>query len=428
MNDIHRRRFLQGALAGLCLPVGGLIQAQEPLPAPALLERVRGMMYGTAVGDALGGPIEFQSREAVSNLPDPPKRWQPGEAMDAAARIAARERVKLRPYDPLRPAPESYGQWNVHSLAGTITDDTRHKLVLLHALHRAATVNRWPLTSHHFAEAYLEWPLSRAVADRPGYPALAADWLEEYGLAARWVTGERDPKKARPTERLWNGWPTCWGQMALLPLAAVFAGHPSDAYLASYRLGFADVGWAKDMNSALVAGLAAALTLPFDAQFPDRAWKAVIQTVLQTDPFRYGQIRWTIRSVQRWMDVATRLVQKSAGRPAALISGLEEEFKTTTKWEAQVPFVVCFACLQMADYDPLAAIQLSFEWGHDTDSFAQLIGAFGGALHGPALFPLAWRELVLNRLKADHGVDWEDECRFLNQLRTLGVQPGLVSE
>ena len=96
-------------------------------------------------------------------------------------------------------------------------------------------------------------------------------------------------------------------------------------------------------------------------------------------------------------------------------------------WEAQVPFVVAFSCFELADYDPLAALQLSMEWGHDTDSYAQLVGAFAGALHGSGVFPSAWREAVTVRLKADHGLDLERECQFLTRLRELAQQRTLVA-
>ena len=49
-------------------------------------ERIRGLLLGSFIGDALGGPIEFQPKEAVAKLPNPPKPWVSGEKLDAAAR------------------------------------------------------------------------------------------------------------------------------------------------------------------------------------------------------------------------------------------------------------------------------------------------------------------------------------------------------
>ncbi len=137
-------------------------------PGVDLAERIRGLVFGSAIGDALGGPIEFQPRERVQQLADPPKVWQEGEKLDANARAAAAARLRLRPYLPLRPDTESYGQWNRASSPGTITDDTRHKLILLHALHDAEGRGGWPVTVRTLARAYLEWPETRAVVGQPG--------------------------------------------------------------------------------------------------------------------------------------------------------------------------------------------------------------------------------------------------------------------
>lgn len=423
--NTSRRTFLAGAAscsALLLLPRG----LAETGAEPRALDRVRGLLFGSALGDAIGGPIEFQSREAVQTLADPPKAWRVGEKLDAAARSAAAARLKLRPYLPLRPGTESYGQWNAASPPGTITDDTRHKLVLLHSLHAVHKAGRWPLGVGDLAKSYLEWPLTPAVVGREGYEALAADWLEEWQLAARWVLGGRDLSNALPPARMWQSLPTCSGQMTLLPIAALFPGQPEKAYLAAYHLGFFDNGFGKDLNAALVAGLAEALATPVARGGESAAFSRVLGAMRKTDPLRFGQIRWSERAVDRWLDLALRFAREAKGEPARLFALLEAEFARTTKWEAQVPFVVAFSCLALAEYDARAALQLSVEWGHDTDSYAQLVGAFAGALHGAEPFPADWLRNVGARLWADHGVDLEEECRFLAGLQTLAQSRTLV--
>lgn len=417
MRSCSRRHFLQRA-ALLGALTSELVHAGPNLPTIAVEERICGLLWGTALGDALGGPIEFQPRDKIQTLVDPPKVWQPREKLDATARAATAARLRLRSYRDLRPTPESYGQWNPLSEPGTITDDTRHKLVLLFALERADRAGRWPLTVQDLAQAYLDWPASPAIVGRPGYEALARDWLDEWQLAARWVLGERDLSRALPPERMWQGLPTCSGQMTLLPLAALEAGRPAAAYRAAYDLAFFDNGFGKDLNAALVAGLAEALVTPWDAARPRTAYARVFEVMRTTDPFRFRQIRWTERAVDRWLNLAFKLAREAEGEPARLFARLDQVFAETTKWEAQVPVVVAVSCLELADYDALAALQLSLEWGHDSDSYAQLIGALAGALQGPNLFPETWRTAVGRRLQADHGLDWAEACGFLTRRRT----------
>ncbi len=425
MNALTRRQFLK-CIATALVAAPAFLPAAPSSSGVTTDARIRGLILGGAIGDALGGPIEFQPRDSVQSLVNPPKIWREGEKLDAAARKAAAGRLQLRSYRDLRPGTESYGQWNPNSEPGTITDDTRHKLVLLHALHTAEQKKSWPVGVRELAQAYLDWPQTKAVVGRAGYEELAKDWLEEWQFAARWVLGARDLDKALPPERMWQSLPTCSGQMTLLPLAALYAGRPEEAYRAAYTLAFFDNGFGKDLNAALVAGLAQALVTPVEPGRERQAFESVLKTMRVTDPFRFRKIRWTERAVDRWLNLALKFARDAKGEPALLFAALEKEFAKTTKWEAQVPFVVAFSCLELAEYDPLAALQLSMEWGHDTDSYAQLVGAFIGALHGASVFPTAWPRAVVERLRIDHGVDLDDECRFLRKLEKTGRTRTLI--
>ena len=61
--------------------------------------------------------------------------------------------------------------------------------------------------------------------------------------------------------------------------------------------------------------------------------------------------------------------------------------------------------------EPLAAIHLVLDFGHDTDPAAQPIGALAGAVHGASIFPLEVQSTVAKRLKIEYGEDinvWVD--------------------
>jgi ADP-ribosylglycohydrolase len=419
-----RRHFLQAGTTAAAALIGPFSLARaadletalaEPSP-DALDHRVRGLLLGSLVGDALGGPIEFQTPDRVAQLSNPPKRWRDDEVMDENARRAAVERLTLRSYRGLRPAPEPFGQWPVNALPGTLTDDSRHKMVLLAGLDHARRHQRWPFNNSSLAKAYLDWPTAGPVRRHPELTALLQEWLAEWHLASRWHLGERDLTRALPPERIWNGLPTCCGQMTLLPLAGLFPGDPVGAYRAAYALGLFDNGWGKDMNAAIVAGLAQALSVPASLPAVD-TWESIFDAMRRTDPFRYGKVPWVTRSLDHWLDLALGAAREADGQPARLFARLEMEFRDTIKWEAQVPFVVTFAVLALSEFDPLAALQLSLEWGHDTDSYAQLVGAFIGARHGAALFPASLSAPVLDRLRVDYAVELDDWVRLLAELR-----------
>jgi hypothetical protein len=227
---------------------------------------------------------------------------------------------------------------------------------------------------------------------------------------------------------MWQSLPTCSGQMTLLPVAALYPGDPERAYRAAWHLAFFDNGFGRDLNAALVAGLAQALVTPIDPLNPGAAWEVILATMRETDPWAFGKIRWTQRSVPRWLDFARASVKSAEGQPARLFATFEKQFAQNHKWEAQVPVVVAFSCLELAEWDPLAALQLCLEWGHDTDSFAQVLGAFVGALHGPGLFRPDWLAAVKDRMQADLHIDWDEECRMLTRLEIAGRKRPLVQQ
>ncbi|MFN0067824.1 MAG: ADP-ribosylglycohydrolase family protein, partial [Limisphaerales bacterium] len=313
MNSFCRAARLGVVLLAL---LSGTATAAADGAAVDVRARIRGLLLGAYLGDALGGPVEFQEAVKVQALPNPPRRWRDEEIFDAPARAAAAARLRLRPYAPLRPVSESYGQWGSNCPPGTVTDDSRHKLVLLHALRAADGADARPLDVRGLAQAYLDWPARPVIAENPEFRAQCADWLEEWQLAARWVLGERDSARALPPERMWQGLPTCCGQMTLPPLAAVFAGRPDDAHRAAWHLAFFDNGFGRDMNAARVAALAAALVTPADPARPRPAWDAVLAALRGTDPYRHRQIRWSQRAVDRWLDFALGAAREAEGRPA----------------------------------------------------------------------------------------------------------------
>lgn len=378
----NRRDF---ALRRLTIPRFGGVWAAGILWAASLSasvdERFTGLLYGAAIGDALGGPVEFQPPLAVDrSLLERP--------LDADGLAAWRALLELRPYErPVHP----YGPWESPAPAGTITDDTRSKLILAGAGRRPGG---W--TRDNLAREILAWYES---GPSPHYRDLSRENLEEFARAAHWVLGDED--RGYPPARLWGGVPTMAGQMFFPPVAGRHPGDPEAAYLATYRMNFLDTGMARDFTAGLVAGLAEALE-------PGADWAAVHAAMRETDPYAYGAVPWVGRRFTAWLDRAVELARRAEGVPSRLYALLDAELGARTHWECWVPVGVGFACAELAGYDPTATLSLVLAYGHDTDSNAQLIGAFFGALHGPDAYPASWREAVNARLIEDYGVSIEN--------------------
>jgi ADP-ribosylglycohydrolase len=356
-----------------------------------LAARIEGMLIGSAIGDAAGGPVEFVH-------PIDRSVWCTGQTritQEGIRDLASRFGLKPYPKDA-----EPYAQWEPYGPAGTITDDTRFKMIFFNTLKNHSGM----LSREAFAGEVLNF--RRTLPDK--YHTWYDRWIREIGYATRWVLGERE--NAYPPTRLWGALPTMAGQMPFLCVAALYPGEPEAAYLKTWELAYLDVGVARDINAGLVAGLAAALQENAD-------WKRVERAIRDTDPFAFSEVPWVPRSLTEWLDRAHDWVRRAGGRIGVLFTIMESELQTRTWWEAWVPVAVVWACAGIVEYEPLAALQLMMEFGHDTDSYAQVMGAFMGALHGKDVFPAAMRETVNRRMREQFGQNVHDWMRWIENSR-----------
>jgi ADP-ribosylglycohydrolase len=395
--------------------------AQTHYDAAFLKNKIKGLITGTLLGDALGGPIEFQGHEEIQASPRPPKLWtDTNNIINDAELKAAGERIYFREYKYLLPFEQPYGCWAKNAPPGSVTDDSRHKMILMHMLRNGLKKNQWPLTYKHSAQSYLDWSKSSVIKKHPGYDTLCPQWLDESYKSINWIMGNRKIGEAYPVERMWNALPTCYGQMALTPMATLYPGEPEKAYIAAYNMAWFDIGFAKDMVAASVAGISVALSLDPTKMTNEQIWNKIFDAMIKTDPYDYNKIPWCERQVQRWLSVADLYVKEAKGSPAKLFALLDKEFMYTTKWEAQVPYVVVFSCLKICNYDPLAAMQLSIEWGNDHDTYPQFLGAFVGAIYGPGIFKKEMRDTVTKRVQLDYDENIDEWVSILMSIKKLG--------
>lgn len=394
--------------------------------------RLRGFLVGALLGDALGGPIEFRSTETMPDDMPHVRRWEPGTIVTAKRAAALTEGLKLRSYEELRPETAPFGPWREKAPAGTITDDSRHKIIVMRAIKKSvAAAGSAPQTFDrpHLASEYLR-PMRHVGPADPAVRDLDDEGFRPYRDAARWWTSDRPQKnlsdsKAElrnagyPPERLWAGVPNCSGQMALIPLAGVFPGRPAEAYKASYAANFLDSDHAVDFCSATIAGIAEVIASRYDDQTPRDRLAGLLQTIRDTDPYRYKDIPFTGRPLLQWLQRATDWADAADADPQRLFSKLESDGDPHYWWDAHFTLLVPLAIAQFCPdsrlfcEEPLAALNLCLDFAHDTDSYAQMLGAWIGAIHGVDVFPQSMIQQVENRLKADFGESIDDWCLSL---------------
>ena len=407
--NLNRRKLLLGGVVGMSMVRDALASNS------AGTSRVEGMLIGSLIGDALGGPIEFLDSRRVRDLMPGARRWKSSQTIDADLLEELASTLSMESYVELRPEAAPYGPWKRRAERGTITDDSRHKIVLLRALRATLAEGRTELAATDLADAFLTFQPMAGRKPEAALKALVDEGLREYRYAANWLLGQRDPEVALPVERLWSGISNCSGQMALLPLAAAYPNAPDQAYRATHAVNFIDAPIARDIVSAMNAGLAAVLDAEGESL---ERWERLIVAMRETDPYRMREVPFAGRPLDRWLDLASSIAQRSAGRPAKAYELLETEGKPVYWWDAHFTLLVPLTMLMLCRYNALAAMHLTLDFGHDTDSYAQVLGAMAGAVHGKDIFPASMISAVKIRLAADYGESIEDWARTLNQAST----------
>ncbi|MCG8372860.1 MAG: ADP-ribosylglycohydrolase family protein, partial [Balneolales bacterium] len=166
-----------------------LYLSSTPLIAqPSLDDKIYGLLIGSAIGDASGGPTEFAAPERSFWTTTDQKITSEGlEELGALFKLSDYPRTI-----------EPFGVWDHEPPAGTITDDTRFKMIFFDALE----ASEGKITKKDLARATLDF--GNQLPEK--YHAIYEEWMTEIGFASRWVLGERD--NAYPTERIWGGVPT----------------------------------------------------------------------------------------------------------------------------------------------------------------------------------------------------------------------------
>jgi ADP-ribosylglycohydrolase len=133
------------------------------------------------------------------------------------------------------------------------------------------------------------------------------------------------------------------------------------------------------------------------------------------DPYNYNHVLYVNRQLIKWLDLSHDLVKKADGNISTLFTILEENLETVYWWETWVPIVVVLACAEIVEYDPLASMQLMMEFGHDTDSYAQVMGAILGAIHGKEIWPEDISRTVNERMKEQFDQNVDDWMKLIEK-------------
>jgi ADP-ribosylglycohydrolase len=302
--------------------------------------RIAGALAGVAIGDAMGMPSEFMTREQIR---------------DVYGRI-----------DGFCAPHEGH----IHSGmgAGRITDDTEQTLAIIEALERHGTI-----TPEVAAGAYLKW------ADQCNAYESSVLGPSSRKALERLKVGE-DPR------RTGSSGSTVGAAMRVAPIGIVNSPDLERAAEECYMscLPTHGVNIAIAGACAVCCGVAAALTA--------ESLEEVIDGALYGARFGEGLgIQWAGALVSARTELALRIVAESSS-----VAEAEDRLYTTCGVGMDPTELVSTAiglCL-LHGGDPQSAVSAAANMGGDTDTLASMVGALTGAWRGIDAFPQEWIDTV----------------------------------
>ena len=348
-----------------------------------LLGKVRGCLYGGAIGDALGAPAEWKMPAQI--------RERYGEIIEF-----------VEPWD----GPSDIGKGD-----GRFTDDTHMTRVLAEIY----TAEGTHLDPFQFAERVV--PL---IADEPrwlaerGQEMLLVDRLfyPEKWLLMRLRLANADPRLGGVGNMV-----NCGAAMYASPVGIVNACDPLNAYREAIEV-FSAHQWSYGLEAAAV--MAACVAESFrPAATVDSVVGVALDLAREGTRCAIEAVTTEARNHDDWRDAIDPL--RDAIRPfdGSAEDGVRDRGNRTDDWAPsrlksieEVPVALGFLIVANGDFEQ--AIFGAANYGRDNDSIAGMAGAIAGALHGDVVIRPEW----ITQVNVANKVDLDPLARDLASLAT----------
>ncbi|MQY16363.1 hypothetical protein SRB5_65610 [Streptomyces sp. RB5] len=339
-----------------------------------LEDRVTGALVGAAVGDALGGPVEGWTPEAIE------QRYG-GRVSGIVGPFHGAEWRTARPIAPY------------HKGDGHVTDDT----LMTHALIRVYERVRDHLDAYAIAD-HLVPDLIGTPRWIPELEAVALPlqrvFLAEKWLAARLHYGHVDPREAGAGNIV-----NCGAAMYMAPVGVVNAGNPAGAYAEALDVaGAHQSSYGREAAGVFAACVAAAFV-------PGATPSSVISTALALakDGTRsaIAAVCETASRFGSWEEALTPL--REAVTPYDTVGpdyrAPSLGARRPSRLHAIEELPIALGMLLIADGDYRDTVLGAVNYGRDCDSTATMGGALAGALSGG--IPEPWSTEVSRASRLD---------------------------
>ncbi|RMI43244.1 ADP-ribosylglycohydrolase family protein [Streptomyces triticirhizae] len=349
----------------------------EPVtPLPSLAERTAGVLVGAAVGDALGGPVEGWTPEAI------------------VERHGGRVRGIVEPFhrDDWRTARPIAPY---HKGDGHVTDDT----LMTHALVRVYERVR----DHLDAYAVADHLVPDLIGTPRWIPELEAEALplQRIFLAEKWIVARLHYGHVDPREAGVGNIVNCGAAMYMAPVGVVNAANPAAAYAEALDVaGAHQSSYGREAAGVFAAAVAAAYrpgatpasvveaALALAKDGTRSAIEAVCEVASGLDDWEaaLGPLRAAVAPFDT-VGPEYRKPSLGARRPSRL-HAIEE-------------LPIALGMVLIGDGDYRRTVLGAVNYGRDCDSIATMGGAIVGALRGERAVPKEWSAEVARASRLD---------------------------
>lgn len=335
-----------------------------------LLSKIRGCLYGVAIGDALGAPAEWKFPPEI--------RERYGEIVDF-----------VEPWDGPSPIGKGDGRFTddthmTRVLARIYAEEGRHLDPFIFARRIVPLIADEPIW---LAERGQEMPL----VDRLFYP--------EKWLLMRLRLANADPRLGGVGNMV-----NCGAAMYASPVGIVNACDPLAAYREAIEI-FSAHQWSYGLEAAGVMAACVA-----EACRPRATVDTIVEVALdlakEGTQEAIAAIVYEARRHDDWRTAIPAL--RDAIRPfdGSAEDGTRDRGNGTDDWAPsrrksieEVPVALGFLVVARGDFEQ--AIFGAANYGRDNDSIAGMAGALAGALHGDGIIRPAWIETVNTANRVD---------------------------
>ncbi len=418
MSLLQHKNFIFSIGILLLLSCKETNESQQLIPEPTAVEKeistsplsydqILGALVGSAIGDAMGASTEMWNREDIY------KTYGYISTLTPAIRVQSPE-----------------GTWDHNLPAGSSTDDTRWKLLMLNYFENFQPN---PVNFSTFINGYYEKSLDllkqksySSSIDAIEHPIEQIDWIKEWARVSRaYLKGPEEYMLAK--DRFYGGEMSCAGMLYSSTLAMI-SNDAEEAYIKAYQHALFDQGYAKD-----ISGLVSSLSFnSFRIQSSD----SLLNSLYRIDPMRFQDSRLVGRIAQdillntqnnaRDAKLQNLPLTKSSAYQS-LINSFPKNYPHEIKdWHIQHQMYsfldknqraiafhaaeiwqILIASLAFADGDFNKGVEFAVNYGRDNDTVAAITGFVLGAQVGFERLDESLKQQVLDTHKNVLGIDLE---------------------